>query len=233
MVGSPKGHFESPLIGKGGKDGFGRLHVLAEELKGRDQDTLHVKLKGVELANKDGMFGKSDPYLKFFCLRADGAVMELHKTEVIKNDLNPVWQKCMLDMDKLCNGGMDTEFKIECWDWDGVSGDDMIGWVHTTVNALMAGVPIQLNDRPGGKTAKPGALAVESIHITRMPTWLDYIMEGCEVTLNVAVDFTASNGDPKDPSSLHAAIDGGGLNQYQQAMKAVGEIVVEYDKVHV
>ena len=66
-----------------------------------------------------------------------------------------------------------------------------------------------------------------------MPTWLDYIMEGCEVTLNVAVDFTASNGDPKDPSSLHAAIDGGGLNQYQQAMKAVGEIVVEYDKVHV
>jgi len=33
------------------------------------------------------------------------------------------------------------------------------------------------------QTAKPGSLAVESIHVTRIPTFLDYITEGCELTV--------------------------------------------------
>ena len=61
-----------------------------------------------------------------------------------------------------------------------------------------------LRYRPGGHTAKPGSLAIEHAFITRIPTFLDYIMEGCELTLTVSVDFTASNGKPLDPKSLHA-----------------------------
>lgn len=55
------GRFESPLYGKGGKDGFGKLIVIAEAMKGRDHDTLHLSMKGVALAAKDGMLagGKS------------------------------------------------------------------------------------------------------------------------------------------------------------------------------
>ena len=34
-------------------------------------------------------------------------------------------------------------------------------------------------------------------------------------THTLAVDFTASNGDPKDPKSLHAMLEGQ-YNQYQQ-----------------
>ena len=33
------------------------------------------------------------------------------------------------------------------------------------------------------QTAKPGSLAVDSIHVTRVPTFLDYITEGCELTV--------------------------------------------------
>jgi len=60
--------------------------------------------------------------------------------------------------------------------------------------------------RPGGHTAKPGSLAIELAFITRVPTFLDYIMEGCELTLTVSVDFTASNGKQLDPKSLHALL---------------------------
>jgi hypothetical protein len=70
---------------------------------------------------------------------------------------------------------------------------------------------------------------VTQIHVTRIPTFLDYITEGCELTVTMAVDFTASNGDPKDPKSLHAMAQGQ-WNQYQQAMMAIGEIILEYDK---
>lgn len=34
-------------------------------------------------------------------------------------------------------------------------------------------------------------------------SFLDYITNGCEINLNVAIDFTASNGLSHNPSSLH------------------------------
>ena len=44
------------------------------------------------------------------------------------------------------------------------------------------------------------------------------------------VDFTASNGDPSDPRSLHwTDPDGSSENQYQAAIRAVGEVIENYD----
>ena len=48
-----------------------------------------------------------------------------------------------------------------------------------------------------------------------------------QLNISVAVDFTASNGTPSSPSSLHYT--GSGNNPYQQAIQQVGQIVVEYD----
>ena len=44
----------------------------------------------------------------------------------------------------------------------------------------------------------------------------------------VAVDFTASNGIPKAPTSLHY-MDPNKPNQYQMAIEAVGQILLNYD----
>lgn len=41
------------------------------------------------------------------------------------------------------------------------------------------------------------------VNIQVRPNFLDYIRGGCEVAVMVAVDFTASNGAPSLPSSLH------------------------------
>ena len=58
-----------------------------------------------------------------------------------------------------------------------------------------------------------GAFKVELEKVVVQPrsSFLDYICGGCEINLQVAVDFTASNG------SLHS-IQQGQLNQYQEAM---------------
>ena len=60
---------------------------------------------------------------------------------------------------------------------------------------------------------------------------LQFIVGGCEISLSVAVDFTASNGDPVTPSSLHY-IDRSGLgrlNEYQNAILSVGSVLEPYD----
>jgi len=45
----------------------------------------------------------------------------------------------------------------------------------------------------------------------------------------IAVDFTASNGDPRSPQSLHH-LDPYKPNLYARALRAVGEIIQDYDR---
>ena len=51
---------------------------------------------------------------------------------------------------------------------------------------------------------------------------------GCELNFVVGIDFTGSNGDPRDPSSLHY-LGGSSPNQYTQAITAVGNVIQDYD----
>mmetsp|Transcript_3460 Transcript_3460/g.5331 ORF Transcript_3460/g.5331 Transcript_3460/m.5331 type:complete len:513 (+) Transcript_3460:86-1624(+) len=65
---------------------------------------------------------------------------------------------------------------------------------------------------------------------TTRPTFLDYLSGGLELQLSVAIDFTGSNGDPRQPGTLHY-IDRyrRQLNDYEKALTAVGSIVAKYD----
>jgi hypothetical protein len=49
------------------------------------------------------------------------------------------------------------------------------------------------------------------------------------MNFSIAIDFTASNGDPRDPRSLHFRDPTTGENQYTTAIRAVGEIIQDYD----
>jgi len=57
---------------------------------------------------------------------------------------------------------------------------------------------------------------------------MDYIRGGLQLNLSVAIDFTASNGTPTTSSSLHY-LDPYKPNQYQKAIMAVGNILLNYD----
>lgn len=49
-----------------------------------------------------------------------------------------------------------------------------------------------------------------------------------QILFSVAVDFTASNGNPNDPQSLHY-INTYQPNSYQLAIQSVGEICQDYN----
>lgn len=46
-------------------------------------------------------------------------------------------------------------------------------------------------------------MTISNIVIQKRVSFLDYIFGGCEIDLQVAIDFTASNGEITKPSSLH------------------------------
>jgi hypothetical protein len=83
---------------------------------------------------------------------------------------------------------------------------------------------------PTGKNKSVGTISFGKVSVTRAHTFLDYINGDCEVSLMTAIDFTASNGDPKGSTSLHYIdTQSGQLNPYQQALFSVGNIVSAYD----
>jgi len=76
-----------------------------------------------------------------------------------------------------------------------------------------------------------GTLTFDSFDLVEMPTMVDYIRSGWIMSLSVAIDFTASNGELSSPSSLHYVDPNnpGKMNQYEQAIFQVGNILEPYD----
>jgi hypothetical protein len=73
------------------------------------------------------------------------------------------------------------------------------------------------------------------------PTFADYIAGGCELRVTVAIDFTASNGDPRQESSLHHfkakkldynngdADRQDDMNDYDRAIFSICSVLSEFD----
>ncbi|XP_028814905.1 copine-8-like isoform X2 [Denticeps clupeoides] len=159
-----------------------------------------------------------------------------HKTEVVKNTLDPVWQAFKIPVRALCNGDYDREIKIEVYDWDRDGGHDYIGEFSTSYRELSKGqsqfsVYEVLNPRKKKKKKKyqnSGTVTLLSCLVDTEVSFLDYIKGGTQINFTVAIDFTASNGNPSQPTSLHY-LSPYQQNAYSMALRAVGEIIQDYD----
>jgi len=72
------------------------------------------------------------------------------------------------------------------------------------------------------------AMTFTKLQLSKRHTFLEYVFGGCEIGLNIAIDFTGSNGDPSKSNSLHYHKDLS-RNEYLNAIKSVGNILQYYD----
>ncbi|KTF79533.1 hypothetical protein cypCar_00033206, partial [Cyprinus carpio] len=111
-----------------------------------------------------------------------------------------------------------TAIKIEVYDWDRDGGHDYIGEFSTSYRELSK----------GHSQFTVWEVTLLSCFIDVEVTFLDYIKGGTQINFTVAIDFTASNGNPSQPTSLHY-MSPYHLNAYALALRAVGEIIQDYD----
>ncbi|XP_062346770.1 copine-8 [Cinclus cinclus] len=233
IVGSQGSRLEKSIVGIPGKK-CGTVIVTAEEL-GCCRDSVLMQFCANKLDKKD-FFGKSDPFLVFHRSNEDGSFTICHKTEVVKNTLNPVWQAFKISVRALCNGDYDRTIKVEVYDWDRDGSHDFIGEFTTSYRELSRGqsqfnVYEVINPKKKGKKKKyvnSGTVTLLSFLIETEVSFLDYIKGGTQINFTVAIDFTASNGNPSQPTSLHY-MNPYQLNAYGMALRAVGEIIQDYD----
>ncbi|KAL2103887.1 hypothetical protein ACEWY4_000755 [Coilia grayii] len=233
IIGSKGSRQERNLSGIPGKK-CGIIILTAEELS-NCRDIATMQLCANKLDKKD-FFGKSDPFLVFYRSNEDGTFTISHKTEVIKNTLNPVWQTFTIPVRALCNGDYDRTVKVDVYDWDRDGSHDFIGEFTTSYRELSRGqsqfnVYEVLNPKKKCRKKKyinSGTVTLLSFKVESEYTFLDFIRGGTQLNFTVAIDFTASNGNPSQPTSLHY-ISPYQMNAYAMALKAVGEIIQDYD----
>uniref|UniRef100_A0A8C3VFK3 Copine 5 n=1 Tax=Catharus ustulatus TaxID=91951 RepID=A0A8C3VFK3_CATUS len=232
----PRGRRPAPAASNGGILGkkCGTIILLAEEL-GNCRDVATLQFCANKLDKKD-FFGKSDPFMVFYRSNEDGTFTICHKTEVVRNTLNPVWAAFAIPVRALCNGDHDRAIKVEVYDWDRDGSHDFIGEFTTSYRELAQGqshlnVYEVVNPRKKMKKKKylnSGTVTLLSFTVEAEHTFLDYIRGGTQLNFTVAIDFTASNGNPSQPTSLHY-LSPFQLNAYSLALRAVGDIIQDYD----
>ena len=72
-------------------------------------------------------------------------------------------------------------------------------------------------------------LHIKEFKVQERVSFLDYMFGGCEIGVHIAIDFTLSNGHPQNPSSLHFLNQQTQSNQYTEAIRAVLEVLENYD----
>uniref|UniRef100_R7W6T0 C2 domain-containing protein n=1 Tax=Aegilops tauschii TaxID=37682 RepID=R7W6T0_AEGTA len=192
----------------------GTVTVHAEETAS-SRMAVDMQFHCLNLDNKD-TFSKSDPFLRVSRLSESAVAIPICKTEVIKNNLNPVWRPITLTSQqyssKASNIFLDDPLLVECFDFDASGNHELIGSLQTTIaqleNLYNSKAGANFYSHKGQKKLCQSFVAY---------VWLLFHV------------FPASNGDPRVPQSLHYIDPSGRPNSYQQAILGVSEVLQFYD----
>ncbi|XP_026458530.1 protein BONZAI 3-like [Papaver somniferum] len=198
---------------------------------------LELSLSAKQLRNMD-VFSKSDPMAVVYAKRSDGNLEEIGRTEVIMNSLDPAWiTKISIAyqfeiVQPLVFRVYDVDTKYHnIFPFDKLKIQKSVGDLEKLyVGQVGEHFVIPSTSRKDYmKVVLKGQLHVDRFIQKTQYSFLDYISSGFELNFMVAVDFTASNGDPHSYTSLHYIDPTGRLNSYQRAIYEVGEVIQFYD----
>ncbi|KAL6067259.1 Copine-4 [Balamuthia mandrillaris] len=185
--------------------------------------------------DKKDLFGKSDPFFVISRAREGSTYVPVYKSEEIKKTLDPVWRQFSIPVQRLCNGDLDRPLLFEVFDWNRSGKHELIGQFKTSLRELTSGTKKEFEvidpakkRKKKGKYINSGVVKLIFCEMKKTYSFIEYLAGGCQISLIVAIDFTASNGNPNYSNSLHYN-NPQQPNEYVKAITAVGEILSHYD----
>ena len=154
----------------------------------------------------------------------------------------PVYESHEYDMEikkkiKLAPINMESEILCDKKDDDiffelyipSLDDKNFIGYNSFTLNQLFSNLKEDKNIKIDIKSDNYGKLGNLEIvyNISEKMSFEDFIKKG-NINLEIAIDYTESNGEPSDPSSLHYMLEDK-KNDYEIAIKSCADIIAFYD----
>lgn len=307
--------------GNGGSKSLQTAGAIYAHIERCREDGLRGKfsfqLRAFKLKNthKTSLMGMSScPFFELLrkVERPTGATwVKVYQSNVVRRDVQPVWNEATLDLEAICNGDLDRAMKVVIWDHRRSGKHKHMGEFETSVQgllnaraeggigsngeqetisftvhrqenkaagrcevmkaAILGGQKAALasasatssnssnnnnnnnntsnesstRNAPASASQLTDQMAATSLSQSRnipapapaphgdppKPEFVDYLTGGCQISLAVAIDFTASNGDPRVPGTPHYFHTAGSKqwNDYEKAIFAVGSILAKYD----
>ena len=183
----------------------------------------HVQFHGLK---KIGIFTKTKPFLIISKPVESGANVPVFRSETIPGAQSGTWRPFTVPLQVLCNGDQDVPLTFSVYHYHNGKPATLIGSFQESLQRILENSQETFN-LLNSKRATVGAIKFRYAQIIRKPTFVDYLRSGLQLNLVTAVDFTASNRDPRDPKSLHFLSNS--MNAYEQCISSVGSIVCPYD----
>lgn len=190
----------------------------------------------VEWEAKNIIDSQDDQYFKIMKFNADDQTWTaVYKSEVVMSNNAPTWAAASLPLPIICNGITKDPIKICFWDYIRASKSTFLGEIETTVEKLVEeaahGIPVMdvWKNSKNMALKKSGRVKVLKAVLKPNPTFLEYILGGCELDLTIAVDFSLQNGHAMDKDGFHYR-PGHWHNDYQAAIHKLGVIMEPYSK---
>ena len=215
----------------GNKQSRGNIILRTEEVaQCNDKVVMQLGAKGLE--DVSGFFHSFKPFIYVSRALENGGAQRVYMSEHLSGK-NVSWKVFEKQAQELCNGDYNRPILIELYDHHSSGDHKQVGVAQTSIREMTENPKLQIPIINPTKSKKKnyknsGFILVKTIQLIQQPSFLEYIAGGCQIHLMVGVDFTASNGHPSNPNSLHF-LNPRGYNQYEQALFSVGEILINYD----
>lgn len=231
------GSYKQLLAGGPSRSRKAYLVIDVEELTSCKQ-VATFKLSAIDLSPICcGLFNPSTA-VHIYRSNEKGTLTIVHRSKTVPRTCNPNFDTFTQKLVTLCNGDLDRTIRFELIDHR-LNLDRNLGFFETTINSLKSGsklnTSVQMFNLMRGKpnhivTNNSSKVTIHDFKVIQQASFLDYIRAGAQIHFVIAVDFTASNGDPAYPDSLHYMDRmGRHLNPYESALLAVGKIIKPYD----
>ncbi|CAM9101606.1 unnamed protein product, partial [Hapterophycus canaliculatus] len=158
-----------------------------------------------------------------------GPPIPCYKSEVAQASGGSLrWRESKVGLPVLSNGDLYRPLLVELFGYRRSGAHASLGSCEFSVDKMVssAGQPSNSFNLSAGT----GQVVVSSCRLVPQPSFFDFLAGGLEMQFTVAIDYTASNGDPNVASSLHYHDPTrAGLNQYARSISSVGKILEHYD----
>ena len=149
---------------------------------------------------------RGEIFLRFSLINESKETIPFYTTDPEKNVKKGVveWKPFQIPSTKF--NDENTSIKIEAFEFNKSKGTILLGDTEQTLTNLMDNT--SKNWIPFVKNGLPIGSLNFKVNKTTKNTFLNYILGGTDVSLIVGIDFSKSNKDPNDPSSLHYLNEG-------------------------
>ncbi|XP_044902313.1 copine-7 isoform X4 [Felis catus] len=191
------------LLRFGRNAGKSTITVTAEDISGNN-GYVELSFRARKLDDKDqaqplpllqDLFSKSDPFLELYRVNDDGSEQLVYRTEVVKDNLSPVWEPFKVSLNNLCSCEETRPLKCLVWDHDSRGKHDFIGEFSTTFEEMQKAFGedqaqwdcVNAKYRQKKRNYKnSGVVILADLKSYRVHSFLDYIMGGCQIHFTVS-----------------------------------------------